>query len=252
MKCILLAAGYATRLYPLTEKKPKALLELGGKTILDKVMEKIEEVPEIDTVYIVTNQKFAGQFESWRQNRKNSKRVEIINDHTGSNDTRLGAIGDLYFAICQKNIDDEILVMASDNIFDFSLNDVVRLQRQAKTDVICANPVEERRQLTQMGVVEIAEDGRVMGFEEKPQEPKTNWGAAPFYLYTKETAALVGRYLEEGNNPDAPGHFIPWLLKHVPVYAYTTSKMRIDIGTPEDYERVKQQLKQGKLFKKEG
>lgn len=251
MKCILLAAGYATRLYPLTEQKPKALLELGGKTILDMVVEKIEEVPEIEAIYIVTNQKFSAQFEAWQKGRKNSKNIEIINDHTGSNDTRLGAIGDLFLAISQKSVDDEILVMASDNIFDFSLNDVVRLQRQVKADVICANPVEERRQLTQMGVVEIGKDGRVRGFEEKPRNPKTNWGAAPFYLYTKETTTLVGQYLEEGNNPDAPGHFIPWLLKRVPVYAYTTDKMRIDIGTPEDYEEVKRRLEAGHLFEKE-
>ena len=132
MQCVLLAAGYATRLYPLTENMPKALLRLGKKTILDMVVEKIDEVEDIENIYIVTNEKFSDHFLNWSKSYKGSKQIKIINDRTTSNDNRLGAIGDLKYVIGLENISDEILVMASDNIFDFSLNDFVDMYREKK------------------------------------------------------------------------------------------------------------------------
>jgi glucose-1-phosphate thymidylyltransferase len=234
MKCVLLAAGYATRLYPLTENTPKALLKLGKKTILDMVVDKIEEVKEIDQIYIVTNHKFYISFSDWAQNHGGN--IKVLNDFTTSNDNRLGAIGDLKYVIDKESIDDELLVMASDNIFDFSLDEMVKLYREKNADVICVNKVESESEIKQMGVAQIAEDGKVIGFEEKPENPKSDLGAAPFYLYHRDTVRMIEEYLKEGNNPDAPGNFIPWLAKKKPVYAYVTEKMRIDIGTPETYE----------------
>lgn len=235
MECILLAAGYATRLYPLTENLPKALLTLGSKTILDRVCEKIEEIPEVNNIYIVTNHRFAAQFEEWAKTYGGKKPVKVLDDGTTSNDNRLGAIGDMQYVIDKENITDEILVMASDNVFDFSLNDMVQMYREKDCDLISAHYVDDLVNLRQMGVVELDDESRVIGFTEKPAEPKTNWGAPPFYFYKKKTLSLIRQYLDEGNNPDAPGHLIPWLIKRTPVYAYTFNVMTIDIGTPKTY-----------------
>jgi len=235
MDCILLAAGYATRLYPLTENKPKALLTLGSKTILDWVVEKIEKIEEINNIYIVTNHRFADNFEEWKQNYKGGKKVEVLDDGTTNNDNRLGAIGDMKFVIDQKNIDDEIFVLASDNIFDFELTDMMDLYHEKNADIISAHYVDEIETLQSMGVVELSEDLKVLSFEEKPQNPKSHYGVPPFYIYRKETIALIKQYLDEGNNPDAPGHFVPWLITKTPVFAYTFDVMTIDIGTPKSY-----------------
>lgn len=235
MDCILLAAGYATRLYPLTENMPKALLTLGGRTILDLVMDKVEDIAEIENVYIVTNHKFYLNFCDWASKYKGPKKIKVINDFTTSNDNRLGAIGDMNYVIEKEKIDNEILVMASDNIFEFPLTDFIKMYKEKDADMICAHVIENPAELLSMGVVELDDSNKVIGFEEKPKEPKSNMGVPPFYLYKKETLSLIKKYLDEGNNPDAPGYFIPWLIDNADVYAYTFDTMCIDIGTPESY-----------------
>ncbi|HIT86070.1 MAG TPA: nucleotidyltransferase family protein [Candidatus Ornithomonoglobus intestinigallinarum] len=250
MKCILLAAGYATRLYPLTENMPKALLKLGDKTILDMVVEKIDEVSEVDDIFIVTNNKFYTHFSDWAKSYSGPKRVKVLNDGTTSNDNRLGAIGDLKFVIDSENIDDEILVMASDNIFGFPLTDFTGEYAKRHTDMICAHRIENKAELHTMGVVELDKDGRVLSFEEKPERPKSDLGVPPFYLYRRETLALIDKYLAEGNNPDAPGHFIPWLITQTDVYAHVFDATRIDIGTVESYNEACELQRQGTLFEK--
>lgn len=250
MQCILLAAGYATRLYPLTENMPKALLELGDKTILEMVTDKIDEVNDVETIYIVTNEKFYKHFSDWSKTYSGPKKIKVLNDHTTTNDNRLGAIGDLKYVIDSENIDDEILVMASDNIFDFSLNNFVEMYRDKNKDMICAHTIENKEDLHSMGVVELEADGKVKSFEEKPANPKSDLGVPPFYLYKKETLPLIDTYLKEGNNPDAPGHFIPWLIGQSDVYAYVFDAVRIDIGTPESYYDACEKLKNGTLFEK--
>ena len=229
MQCVLLAAGYATRLYPLTENMPKALLKLGDKTILEMVTDKIDEVSDVENIYIVTNEKFYKQFEKWCESYKGPKKVKVINDHTTSN---------------------EILVMASDNIFDFSLCDFVDMYRSKNADMICAHTIENKEDLHSMGVVELDGDGKVTSFEEKPKQPKSDLGVPPFYLYKRDTLPLIDEYLKEGNNPDAPGHFIPWLIGKNDVYAYVFDAVRIDIGTPESYYDACEKQKNGTLFNK--
>lgn len=235
MECILLAAGYATRLYPLTENKPKALLPLGKKTILDMVVEKIEKVEEIEHIYIVTNHRFAEQFGEWAKNYKGNKKVEVLDDGTTDNDNRLGAIGDMDFVVKQKNIDDELFVLASDNIFDFELTDMMKVFRSKDGDVISAHYMEDKEALKAMGVVKLEEDGKVTEFVEKPSNPQSNYGALPFYIYRKSTVSMIDKYLKDGNNPDAPGYFVDWLVNETDVYAYQFDVMAIDIGTPETY-----------------
>ena len=251
MQCVLLAAGYATRLRPLTDNMPKALLKLGEKTILEMVTDKIDEVPEVENIYIVTNEKFHTQFEEWaKAEYKGGKKVKVLNDHTTTNENRLGAIGDLKYVIDNEKIDDEILVMASDNIFDFPLTDFTAKYRETGCDMICAHTIENKEELHSMGVVELGENDKVIGFEEKPAHPKSDLGVPPFYLYKQDTLPLVDKYLDEGNNPDAPGHFIPWLIGQKDVYAYVFDAVRIDIGTPESYYDACDRLEKGILFKK--
>lgn len=240
MDCILLAAGYATRLYPLTENMPKALLQMGSKTILDHVMDKLEEIPEINRVFIVTNHRFAGQFSDWAADYTGAKPVKVLDDGTTNNDNRLGAIGDMKYVIDQEKITDEIFVLASDNIFRFSLKDMVKMYYDTGCDLISAHYIEDKKTRQAMGIVELAPDNKVIGFVEKPQEPKSHYAAPPFYFYRKETLPLIDKYLKEGNNPDAPGHFIPWLIHQTDVYAYTFEDMIIDIGTPESYQAAQE------------
>lgn len=250
MQCILLAAGYATRLYPLTENMPKALLKLGDKTILDMVVDKISEVEVVENIYIVTNEKFYTHFNEWAATYKGTKGIKVLNDHTTSNDNRLGAIGDLKYVIDQEGVDDEILVMASDNIFGFSLNNFVDAYNEKNADMICAHTIENKEELHSMGVVELDSNGKVLSFEEKPENPKSDLGVPPFYLYKKETLPMVDKYLAEGNNPDAPGHFVPWLISQTDVYAYVFDATRIDIGTVAAYEEACDLLEKGILFEK--
>lgn len=250
MQCVLLAAGYATRLYPLTENMPKALLKIGDKTILEMVTDKIDEVSDVENIYIVTNEKFYTHFLDWAKTYSGPKNIKVLNDHTTNNDNRLGAIGDIKYVIDTENINDEILVMASDNIFDFSLNNFADMYREKNTDMICAHTIENKNDLHSMGVVELADDGKVLSFEEKPENPKSDLGVPPFYLYRKETLPLIDKYLAEGNNPDAPGHFIPWLIGQNDVYAYVFEAVRIDIGTPESYYDACEKQKKGTLFQK--
>src|SRR5699024_9697870 len=217
MKAIVLAAGYATRLYPLTKNQPKPLLEVSGKSILDYIVEKMERVNVINEIIIVTNDKFTVHFEEWKRSveleEKYRKKLTVINDGTLTNDTRLGAIGDIQFVLDKLDIKDDLMIVAGDNLFDFELSDFVGYFEKAKTDCITAYHEDDDAQLKRAGIVELDESGRVLSFEEKPEEPKSTYCVPAFYLYQKETLPLFKKYLNDGNNPDAPGHFVPYLLK---------------------------------------
>ncbi|TCT12848.1 glucose-1-phosphate thymidylyltransferase [Natranaerovirga pectinivora] len=238
MKCILLAAGYATRLYPLTKDKPKSLLEVSGKTILQHILDKVEVIEGINDVYIVTNDRFYNQFNDWVNQYPTNKVVKVINDGTTTNDNRLGAIADIQYVVDKESIEEDVLVLAGDNLFDFDLRDFVNFYKDVNNDCISVLEVSNVEDLKRTGVVEIDENGIAIGFEEKPQEPKSNLAVPPFYLYTKDTVNRIKEYLNEGNNPDAPGNFVPWLIGKKDVYAYKLQGKRYDIGTLESYEKV--------------
>jgi len=243
MKCILLAAGYATRLYPLTKDKPKALLTLGEKTILDLVMDKVFEIKEIDEVFIVTNHRFADNFNEWKNGYTGKIPVTVLDDGTTDNDNRLGAIGDMHYVIKNENINDDIFVLASDNVFEFSLVPMFELFKTSDCDTISAHYIESLETLKAMGVLKLDEENFVTEFTEKPQNPQSHYGVPPFYFYKKETLKLIDQYIAEGNNPDAPGYFIPWLITKTRVKAFTFDEMIIDIGTPASYEEAQRLFK---------
>jgi glucose-1-phosphate thymidylyltransferase len=232
MQAIILAAGYATRLRPLTETCPKPLLPVGGRAVIDYLYDKIVEVPEVEAVHVVTNENFAARFEKWAGQEHGPLPITVYNDGTRTNEDRLGAIGDILCTIDQAQIEeDDLLVVAGDNLFDFSLVDFVSFWR-GKGDgsgialYLCA----DRTLVSQYSVVELDEADHVVSFVEKPPHPTTNLVGIATYIYRREHVPLVRQYLAEDNPPDQPGNFIGWLHKRVPVYGYRFSGRWLDIG----------------------
>ena len=238
MKCLILAAGYATRLYPLTKSTPKPLLEVAGKSILERLLDKISVIGKIDHVYIVTNSRFSHAFKEWAGKYIYNKPITVIDDGTTSNENRLGAIGDIQYVIEDAKIDDDLMILAGDNLFEFDLRDFEQFFTDKNADVITAYEVNDVNLRRRVGIVELNSSARVLSFEEKPQEPRSPWGVPALYIYRQDTLPLIEKYLQEGNNPDAPGHFIPWLIKHKPVFAFQFKGQWHDIGTLESYKEA--------------
>lgn len=236
MKCIILAAGYATRLYPLTENFPKPLLEVGGKPILDWLIDDMDQTGLIDEYIVISNHKFASIFEQWSQGR-----YTILDDGTTSNDNRLGAVKDIQFAIEQCQLDDDLLVMAGDNLLDFSLGGFIRYARDKQSTCVMRYYEADEARLHKTGVAEIDGDGLILSMEEKPANPKSHWCIPAFYYYTREDSHLIKEGIESGCGVDAPGSFIAWLCGQTRVYAWEMPGKRYDIGTLESYLAIKDQ-----------
>jgi glucose-1-phosphate thymidylyltransferase len=237
VKALILAAGYATRLSPLTDSIPKMLLPLAERPMLDYLLDRIREVDEIEEIHLVTNSRFAPVFEAWaetlQQSVAKSKRgvVTVHDDGTTSNDDRLGAIGDLAFAIERGGlVGEDLFVVAGDNLIGYSLPDFVQFWRDKGGSALAVHEVSDRDLLRNYGVVELDDADRVVGFEEKPAEPRSNLAATAAYLYSSQDLELLPRYLKEGNPPDAPGNFAAWLHTRAPVYGYRVSGEWHDIG----------------------
>jgi glucose-1-phosphate thymidylyltransferase len=230
MKAIILAGGYATRLRPLTDNLSKCLLPVGGRPIVDWILDRIRQVEEIDVVHVVTNSRFTQDFERWAATKPG---VIVHDDGTSSNDDRLGAMGDVAFTLEQASIDDHVLVVAGDNLFEYSLRDYAAFWRgKGVASAVAVFDVGDLRLASQYGIVEITADARIASFVEKPSDPATTLSATATYIYHREHVPLVGRYLAEGNAPDQSGSFIAWLHEREPVYAYAFAGTWADIGDP--------------------
>lgn len=236
MKCIILAAGYATRLYPLTENFPKPLLEVKGKTILDWLIDDIHSLGVVDRYIVVSNHKFAHHFSKWADDR--AMPITVVDDGTESNETRLGAVKDIQYAIDSLGLDDDVLIIAGDNLLDFSLTRFMRYAMSKNANCIMRYHESDSKKLSKSGVVEIDDTDRVLNMEEKPANPKSEWCCPPFYYYTKECAALVKEGIADGCATDAPGSFVSWLCKRREVYAMEMPGKRYDIGNLESYKLV--------------
>ena len=241
MKCLILAAGYATRLYPLTENFPKPLLEVGGKTILDWLVDDIDTAGLVDEYVVISNHKFASHFDAWAAGK--TVKVTVVDDGTSSNETRLGAVKDIQFAIDKLALDDEMLVIAGDNVLDFSLTDFVRYAKMKNTSCIMRYFEPNEQKLTKCGVVEVDEQDRILSMEEKPAQPKSHWCCPPFYYYTRQDAKLVEKGIAAGCGTDAPGSYIAWLCTQTPVHAMQMPGKRFDVGNLESYTRIKKEYK---------
>ena len=239
MKCVILAAGYATRLYPLTENFPKPLLAVGEKNILEWLIEDIGN--SVDEYVVISNHKFAEHFKKWSAGRP--EKITVLDDGTESNETRLGAVRDVQFAVDELGLDDDLLVIAGDNVLDFSLKTFIEYYKARNTTCIMRywEPSEEK--LHKTGVAEVDENGLILHMEEKPAVPRSHWCTPPFYIYRKEDVPMVKKGIESGCGVDAPGSFIAWLCDQVPVHAFEMPGKRYDIGNLESYNEVQKMYK---------
>ena len=261
MKNIVIAAGYATRLGELTKNFPKPLLKIGQNTILGRMLDDIDQIPEIDEHIIITNHKFAGIFEEWKKERQLSilnsqlsitpKPITIVDDGTETNDTRLGAVCDLIMAInggmvpgveklsivnSQLSIiNDDLLVVAADNLLFFSFSEFVKFSKEKGTSCIMCHEQPSIEKLQRTGVVELDANNRVLGMEEKPEHPKSHWAVPPFYIYRKEDLDLVRHSVENGCGKDAPGNLAHYMVEHTTMHAWPMSAGRFDIGSLDTY-----------------
>lgn len=237
MKCLILAAGYATRLYPLTENFPKPLLEVGGKPILDWLMEDLGN--SVEEYIVVSNHKFAGIFEKWADCHSGGIPIRVVDDGTSSNETRLGAVRDIQLGIESAAVEGDLLVMAGDNLLSFSLRDFVDYARKAGTSCVMRYWEADEARLHKTGVAQVDGNGLIISMEEKPAEPKSNWCCPPFYYIASADVPKVAEAIAAGCGVDAPGSFIAWLSGRVPVHAWEMPGPRYDIGNLESYEAVK-------------
>ena len=240
MKAIILAAGYATRMYPLTENQPKALLPLKGKIMLDYIIEQINNISCIDKIYVVSNSRFYKHFTDWAKAESTIKKIplEILDDGTTCNETRRGAIGDIQFTIDEKNIDDELFIVAGDNYFTYDLREQYDKFVKTGCDTIAGKELNDIEQIKSFAVAKLDSTGKVLELEEKPLQPKSNIAIYATYFYRKDTIPMFKQYLSEGNNPDAPGSFPQWLCKRCDVYTYIMNGDCYDIGTIAMYEKM--------------
>ncbi len=241
MKCLILAAGYATRLYPLTENQPKPLLTVGNKTILDWLIDDIDGAGLVDEYIVISNHKFAHHFQDWANTKP--QKITVVDDGTSTNETRLGAVCDIQFAIEQLNLDDDMLVIAGDNLLDFSLQRFVHYAHKKQTSCIMRFWETDEQRLLKCGIVTIDEQDRILRMTEKSPTPETHWCCPPFYYYTRQDARLVKKGIENGCGTDAPGSYIAWLCTQTPVHAMEMPGKRYDIGNLQSYQQVQKNYK---------
>lgn len=241
MKCLILAAGYATRLYPLTENFPKPLLDVGGKTILDWLVDDIDSCGRVDEYVVISNHKFAHHFDAWAKTK--AQKITVLDDGTESNETRLGAVKDIEFAIDTLRLTGDMLVIAGDNVLDFSLTKFIAYAEEKQTSCIMRYYEASEQKLRKCGVVQVDENDNILGMEEKPAEPKSHWCCPPFYYYTAEDAGLVKKGIESGCGTDAPGSYIAWLCTQTKVHAMEMPGSRYDVGNLESYTKIKNEYK---------
>lgn len=241
MICLILAAGYATRLYPLTENFPKPLLKVGEKTILDHLTDDIQKSGTVSEFVVISNHKFAKHFEDWAKTK--SYKITVVDDGTSTNETRLGAVKDIKFAIDKLNLSDDMLIIAGDNILDFSFKKFIEYSETKNASCVMSYFEKEEKKLQKAGVLEIDDSALIVNMEEKPQNPKSNWCCPPFYIYKKADIERIGEAINDGCGVDAPGSLVSWMCKNSSVYAFEMPGKRYDIGDLESYEQVQKEYK---------
>ncbi len=239
MKSLILAAGYATRLYPLTKNFPKPLLEVGGISILDRLLANLDSLEDITQHIIVTNDTFVAFFADWKKHSCYKKEIVIVNDGATKNENRRGAVRDILLVIEKLKIAEDLLVLAGDNVVDFSFADFIRFAQKKKASCIAYYEESSLQILQKHGVLEIDDSAKVLALHEKSQTPPSHWIAPAFYFYPAADLPLLGRILEEDCDLDAPGNLIAWLCQKTDVYAWRMTGKRYDIGDPASYKYAK-------------
>lgn len=236
MKCMILAAGYATRLYPLTENNPKPLLKIGEKTILDWLLEDIHASGLVDEYIVISNHKFVRHFENWAA--AHPLPITIVDDGTSTNETRLGAVCDIQFAIDTLGLADDLMIIAGDNVLDFSLTHFIRYAQEKQTSCTMRYWEDDPKRLSRSGVSEIGADEVLVSLEEKPAQPKSNWCTPPFYFYKAADVAKIRDAIADSCGTDAPGSLVAWMCRHSVLHSMEMPGSRYDIGNLESYENV--------------
>lgn len=232
----MLAAGYATRLYPLTRDRPKHLLPVGGRPMLEYLFERLGPIDALDGVWLVTNGRFAEQFRSWAAGYdppRRELRPTIVDDGTTSEDDRLGAIGDLGLVLEREHVDDDLIVVAGDGMFSESLEEFGRFCAGRETPVLAVYDVGDLEAIKRYSSIAVDDDGRIVDFEEKPERPTSTLAGIALYYYPRTVFPLIRQYLDEGNNPDQPGRLVQWLYPRVPVHTWQVPGRWFDIGSPD-------------------
>jgi glucose-1-phosphate thymidylyltransferase len=248
MKVLILAAGYATRLYPLTLTQPKPLLGVAGKPMIEYVLDNIAPIDGIDRVYVVTNAKFADHFQKWSdQYRATKKKMDftIVNDGSTDDSNKLGAIGDLHLVITKEKVDDDLIVVAGDNLFSQSVEEFGKFCREKNAPVLGTYDVGSLEEVKKYSSITLDADGRITNFQEKPQNPTSSLIGIALYYYPKAVLPLIKQYISEGNNPDQPGRLVQWLYPRTPVYTWTVPGLWFDIGSKETLEEANRIFGQG-------
>jgi glucose-1-phosphate thymidylyltransferase len=241
MKVIILAAGYATRLYPLTLTQPKPLLPVAGLPMIDYVLDNLAPIGAIDRIYVVTNAKFAAHFQQWSADYRANKaklNFTIVNDRSTDDTNKLGAIGDIHFVLTSQNVTDDIIVVAGDNLFSEKLSDFGRFCREKNAPVLAVYDVGNLEEIKKYNAINLDGDGRITFFEEKPKNPTSTLTGIALYFYPKATLPLIKQYSAEGNNPDQPGRLVQWLYQRMPVYTWKVPGLWYDIGSKETLEEA--------------
>jgi glucose-1-phosphate thymidylyltransferase len=243
MKIIVLAAGYATRLYPLTLNQPKPLLPVAGKPMVEHVLDNLAPIGGIDRIYVVTNAKFAGHFQKWSDQYHAAQSqfdFTIVNDGSTDDANKLGAIGDIHFVLQTRNVNDDLIVVAGDNLFSEKLGDFGKFCREKNAPVLALYDVGDLEQIKKYNSISVDAAGRITFFEEKPKNPTSTLTGIALYFYPKSTIPLIHQYMAEGNNPDQPGRLVQWLYSRTAVYTWRVPGLWFDIGSKETLEEANQ------------
>ncbi len=240
MKVIILAAGYATRLYPLTLTQPKPLLPVAGKPMIEHVLDNLAAMGGLDRIYVVTNAKFAGHFQKWSDDYGARAHLSftVVNDGSTDDSNKLGAIGDIHYVIQSHKVDDDLIVVAGDNLFSEKLDGFGRFCREKNAPVLALYDVGDLEQIKKYSSISLDGEGRIKSFEEKPKNPTSTLTGIALYFYPKATLPLINQYIAEGNNPDQPGRLVQWLYPRTPVYTWRVPGIWYDIGSKETLEEA--------------
>ena len=238
MKAIILAGGYAKRLWPLTKNKPKQLLSVGGRPMIEYIMEKLEAQKGIDKIIISTNEKFEENFKQWLSEYKSTKDVSLVIEPTLLEENKLGSVGALGYLIKKKNIDEELMIIGGDNLFEFNLRDLVNYYREKRGNVVALYDLKSVQKARSYGVAKVNEEMRIIGFVEKPENPPSTLVSTACYVLSSEGVKSILTYLDKGENPDAIGFFVKWLIKRERVFGFVFSGRWFDIGSLESLKEA--------------